>query len=516
MKRINKLILFLILAFIGVVNVRAAQELQITTKDPLISSGALYSKNGLYNNSTIGLFCISGFTTAAPVVGTLYDLNNNIVSDADRIYFATAIQRLFIEDNCNYENDVKYLAAEIAIADYKNVQISNNSLSGNTKYDQAYSCYQNNKNNISSSYQRYINVYNAGNPSPSTLEFNLSSDKQYYETSQISITWGPINNYGAKTLVDGDGIDYSSYINSNGNLFQIRIPIDKVPSGKQNSYTFTVHLESGYYISNVFTPNNSYMGYQNLTTNGTWTQKNKDHKLTGTISRTKLVIRKLDDKGNYVSGVKLKVESEDKTYSKEFITENKDITITDLPYGKYTVTEVEASSGYDLSSEKYDTTLSASKLTDTITITNKLTQTVISKVNAVNGKELPGATLQILNSEKEKMSCTIIDKDGKQKELEDCTWVSTEEATNVVGLPAGKYFLKETLAPTGYELNENMVEFEVKGDGSVTEVEMVNELEVEVPDTLSSRSTLLLTIGMFDIALGIGILTYVKKNKLEQ
>ena len=40
------------------------------------------------------------------------------------------------------------------------------------------------------------------------------------------------------------------------------------------------------------------------------------------------------------------------------------------------------------------------------------------------------------------------------------------------------------------------------------------KLEVEVPDTLSSRSVLLIAISMFDIALGIGILTYVKKNKL--
>ena len=45
---------------------------------------------------------------------------------------------------------------------------------------------------------------------------------------------------------------------------------------------------------------------------------------------------------------------------------------------------------------------------------------------------------------------------------------------------------------------------------------MKNELQVDVPDTLSSRSTLLIAISMFDIALGIGILTYVKKNKVEE
>ena len=149
-------------------------------------------------------------------------------------------------------------------------------------------------------------------------------------------------------------------------------------------------------------------------------------------------------------------------------------------------------------------------------VLNTLTETVISKINAVNGEELPGATLEILNENKEKMSCTIIDKDGNKKDLEECSWISTDKPTKVVGLPKGKYFLSETLAPNGYELNKNMVSFEVKADGSVTEVEMVNELEVEVPDTLSARSALLLTIAMIDIALGIGIITYVKKNKLEQ
>ena len=40
--------------------------------------------------------------------------------------------------------------------------------------------------------------------------------------------------------------------------------------------------------------------------------------------------------------------------------------------------------------------------------------------------------------------------------------------------------------------------------------------ELQVPDTLSSRSVLLIVISMFDIALGIGIINYVKKNKIEE
>ena len=40
--------------------------------------------------------------------------------------------------------------------------------------------------------------------------------------------------------------------------------------------------------------------------------------------------------------------------------------------------------------------------------------------------------------------------------------------------------------------------------------------EVEVPNTLSANSTLLIAVAMFDIALAIGLITYVKKNRIKE
>ena len=74
----------------------------------------------------------------------------------------------------------------------------------------------------------------------------------------------------------------------------------------------------------------------------------------------------------------------------------------------------------------------------------------------------------------------------------------------------------ETKAPKGFVLNKEKVKFTVDGKTPITYVQMENELEVEVPDTLSSRSVLLIAISMFDIALGIGIISYVKKNKYQE
>lgn len=134
----------------------------------------------------------------------------------------------------------------------------------------------------------------------------------------------------------------------------------------------------------------------------------------------------------------------------------------------------------------------------------KKSTTKFSKISVVNQEELPGATLKILDENKE----PLMDPNGKPYE-----WVSTDEPHYIEGLPAGNYYLQEIIAPEGYVMSDELVAFTVKEDGSITEVIMENDLEVEVPDTLSSRSILLLVIGMFDIALGIGILLYVKKNK---
>ena len=104
----------------------------------------------------------------------------------------------------------------------------------------------------------------------------------------------------------------------------------------------------------------------------------------------------------------------------------------------------------------------------------------------------------------------------KEENLKECKWVSGNKSTMILGLIEGTYYLEETIAPEGYELNKNRVEFKIKADGTITKVEMKNELVVKVPDTLSARSALLIAISMFDIALGIGIITYVKKNKVEE
>ena len=82
-------------------------------------------------------------------------------------------------------------------------------------------------------------------------------------------------------------------------------------------------------------------------------------------------------------------------------------------------------------------------------------ETYISKSDAVSGKELPGAKLQVINS------------DGNIVE----EWVSGSEPHLIKALPDGKYTLREITAPYGYDIAED-VQFEVKADKVTNKVTM--------------------------------------------
>ena len=83
----------------------------------------------------------------------------------------------------------------------------------------------------------------------------------------------------------------------------------------------------------------------------------------------------------------------------------------------------------------------------------------ISKQDATTGKELPGATLELLKPD----GSTI-------------TWISGPTPKVFDNLAAGKYTLTETIAPEGYIKSTETVTFTVKSDGTVdTPVIMKNK-----------------------------------------
>ena len=89
---------------------------------------------------------------------------------------------------------------------------------------------------------------------------------------------------------------------------------------------------------------------------------------------------------------------------------------------------------------------------------NIATKVEISKIDATNNKELPGATLVL--------------KDANEKQIDK--WVSEGTPHKIEGLKPGKYTLTEINAPEGYVLSTETVTFEIKADGTVAKATMKN------------------------------------------
>lgn len=150
------------------------------------------------------------------------------------------------------------------------------------------------------------------------------------------------------------------------------------------------------------------------------------------------------------------------------------------------------------------------------------TKVAITKKDITNKKELPGAKLTV--------------KDSAGKVI--ASWTSTDKPYYIENLDPGKYTLEEISAPSGYELNKEVVTFTVSADGKVQNVVMYNspkkptptptptpkptptptptptpEEVIEVPKTASSIPMALYFIGFVALAGGSGLIYYNAKLK---
>lgn len=178
---------------------------------------------------------------------------------------------------------------------------------------------------------------------------------------------------------------------------------------------------------------------------------------------TKVQISKQDiTTGEELPGAKLQVIDKDGEIVEEWVstTESHFIEAELISGERYTLHETAAPDGYVIANDVEFTVNSNGTVTEVV-MKDDTTKVKISKRDITTDKELPGATLQ------------IIDEDGNIVE----EWVSTDEAYFIEGkLIAGKeYTLKETIAPEGYEI-ANEIKFTVNADGSVTEVVMYDEI----------------------------------------
>ena len=200
-------------------------------------------------------------------------------------------------------------------------------------------------------------------------------------------------------------------------------------------------------------------------------------------------ISKRDVYGNELEGAEIVLENADGETVDKWTSDGKNHIVSKLGAGEYVLKEIAAPDGYIIATdikftvdvygnvtvENVDSTALSDNGYPLIVMVDDTTKVRISKQDITTGKELPGATLQ------------IIDENGNVVE----EWVSTDEAHIIEGkLIAGKeYTLKEIIAPEGYEI-ANEIKFTVNADGTVTEVVMYDELtpKTDTPYTGDNHS----------------------------
>lgn len=194
-----------------------------------------------------------------------------------------------------------------------------------------------------------------------------------------------------------------------------------------------------------------------------------DLEVTNKLNTGSLSFTKTDGAGNGLAGAvfKLKlVEGSGTAYStvKQMYAISDDegqVSFEDVPYGVYELTEVIAPEGYVRSDETYyvsigGATADGKKIVSVPAIwANSRTKKefTVEKVSADGGKPLNGAVFQVLDEGENPIEDKIITKNG---------------GSGKITLPLGKYYLKETAAPEGYELNEELIPFEVTTNGRNT------------------------------------------------
>ena len=181
-----------------------------------------------------------------------------------------------------------------------------------------------------------------------------------------------------------------------------------------------------------------------------------------TITNTKILgkinILKVDsaDENIKLPGAVFEVKDSEGTVVDTITTDENGVgTSKELPYGSYTVAEVSAPSGYELSGESKNVTIDSNGEIIELTFKNSklLGSIAIEKVDSEDSEiKLKGAEFKVLNSDGEEVGNIVTGEDGKG---------------SLGSLPYGEYTVIETKAPDGYELSLDLVVVEVNSKAVV-------------------------------------------------
>ena len=309
--------------------------------------------------------------------------------------------------------------------------------------------------------------------------------------------------------------DKAEVINKTENSFQIRIHKDNIPTNGVFNLDATIHVTQTYSTVAKYVPSDNE-NYQMIIPDIILPAKQtKSTNLTFVANKTGILVAKTNEDGKTISGAGLQILDKDGNEIRDengkvlysWVSTNEPRYIEGLSAGHYILREIGTPKGYLPLDQDIgfiiaidgDITLIgnndiASTKPRTLIISNKKTKLEISKQDTTNGQELPGATLQILDNDGNE----IKDTDGNTL----YKWKSTNKPHYIEEIPIGKYILVEIIAPNGYVLNQEKIEFEITNTDEIVSVVMKNTPIVDVPATGFNTSRFVLVMGLIAIISG--------------
>ncbi|MES5887569.1 MULTISPECIES: SpaA isopeptide-forming pilin-related protein [unclassified Bacillus cereus group] len=180
------------------------------------------------------------------------------------------------------------------------------------------------------------------------------------------------------------------------------------------------------------------------------------------------LLKKDSESGQLLPGAKFDVIDKDGKVVETIVTDDKGEALSKrLPVGSYTLKEVEAPKGYELSSSSVSVDVEANKVLTVDVVNKKIPEKVTGQFEIVK-VDTEDKTKVLSDAEFE------VYKDGKKVDT-----LRTDKTGKVVSqkLEPGKYTLKETKAPQGYKLLKEEIEVVVEAD-KVVEVQVENAKEL--------------------------------------
>ena len=195
-------------------------------------------------------------------------------------------------------------------------------------------------------------------------------------------------------------------------------------------------------------------------------------------------------------------------------TNNGKAVIDNLELGKYYIKEKSTDNNHVLDEKIYTFELKykdqyTKEIVKDVELQNYYKKGTLefTKTDLVSGKAIPNTLIEIYSD----------------KELEDGTIESTlifsgltdeNGQITIKDLFIGKGHIIEKESATGYQITEEIVEFEIKENGEIVKANLTNEQIVEVPNTMANESKLYTVISITCMVVGMGVFLYVsKKNK---